>query len=224
MMGHSHAISGALSAAILATTLPNLIPHAPASYTLACVIAAGAAVAPDADHPDARAARTFGSITRLIAAISGGHRHGTHTLWAAALVAATCWFSTAWQPAPLGHAVTPVAGLVVFTTTALGLAALTGWRRPIVLTIALFAGVTAAATAPSPAWLSLTTTAGYLTHLLGDVITTQGVKILRPLPPTIRVPVLGNAGSAREHVLAGLLALAWVLLTVSLYYPLFPAQ
>jgi LexA-binding, inner membrane-associated putative hydrolase len=44
----------------------------------------GAAVLPDIDHPDGSVAYSFGFVTEgfawLIEHVSGGHRHGTHSL------------------------------------------------------------------------------------------------------------------------------------------------
>lgn len=44
MMGHSHAISGATAASIAAVFQPALIAPNPQTYTMSCLLAAGAAV------------------------------------------------------------------------------------------------------------------------------------------------------------------------------------
>jgi membrane-bound metal-dependent hydrolase YbcI (DUF457 family) len=80
MLGRDHALSGAVVFAALAPTL-----HVPGQYLAAGVaVAAGAGVLPDIDHQDATIAQTFGFLTEWLAwtvnKISGGHRHGTHSL------------------------------------------------------------------------------------------------------------------------------------------------
>lgn len=80
-MGKTHATSAAV--AFLAC-LP-LLPHASAAeVAMATLCAAGAGVLPDLDHPSGTAAMSFGVIshvaTKFIHWVSGGHRHGTHSL------------------------------------------------------------------------------------------------------------------------------------------------
>lgn len=92
MLGRDHALSGALAFAALGPALHVTGTHLAAGV----VLTAGAGVLPDIDHPDSTIARSFGFLTegfaRLVARLSGGHRHGTHSL----------------------------AGIVVFTAGALG--------------------------------------------------------------------------------------------------------
>jgi membrane-bound metal-dependent hydrolase YbcI (DUF457 family) len=80
MLGRDHALSGAVAFAALATSL-----HVTESYLAAgVVLTAGAGVLPDIDHPDSTIARSFGFLTEWFAwvvnRLSGGHRHGTHSL------------------------------------------------------------------------------------------------------------------------------------------------
>ncbi len=80
MLGRDHALSGALVFAALGPSL-----HVTGSHLAAgVVLTAGAGVLPDIDHPDSTIARSFGFLTEafawLVARISGGHRHGTHSL------------------------------------------------------------------------------------------------------------------------------------------------
>lgn len=91
-----------------------------------------------------------------------------------------------------------------------------------------------------PRWFVVAVGLGCAVHMLGDLLTTQGIHLLwplrvpLPLPPSlyarrsfVRLPVLGNAGSAREvlllvpvtlYALAGLACagIAWAGLTVSM--------
>ena len=80
MLGRDHALTGAVAFAALASSL-----HAGQAYLAAgVVLTAGAGVLPDIDHPDSTIARSFGFLTEwfawLVARLSGGHRHGTHSV------------------------------------------------------------------------------------------------------------------------------------------------
>ncbi|GAA2184730.1 metal-dependent hydrolase [Brooklawnia cerclae] len=86
MMGRTHAASGALLA-MVAVPLLSRVGADPADPLTVCVFAvagAGAAMLPDADHPSGSVAWTIPPVTkpltRLVAALSGGHRNGTHSL------------------------------------------------------------------------------------------------------------------------------------------------
>lgn len=208
-----------MAASVVAAFQPALIAPNPQTYTMSCLLAAGAAVMADADHPNARAAKTFGPIVIVIGAVSGGHRHGTHTVWAAGLVAAACWGASLWTLQVAGATIYPIGFLVVFIAMGLGLAALTGMNRWVVLSVAAVVAAGAAVLVPDPLWLTVVVGGGYLVHLLGDILTTKGVKVFRPLPPTIRIPLLGDAGSMREAALVVLMTAVWVALTFMFVVP-----
>ena len=80
MLGRDHALSGALAFAALA---PALDAHE-AFLAVGLVLTAGAGVLPDIDHPDSTISRSFGFLTEsfawLVDKLSGGHRHGTHSM------------------------------------------------------------------------------------------------------------------------------------------------
>jgi membrane-bound metal-dependent hydrolase YbcI (DUF457 family) len=102
MLGRDHALSGALVLAALAPLLHVSGETLPAGI----VLAAGAGVLPDIDHPDSTIARSFGVLTegfaKLVATISGGHRHGTHSLVGIAVFTAGAWAAGAYQIAGKG--------------------------------------------------------------------------------------------------------------------------
>ena len=80
MLGRDHALSGALAFAALGPSL-----HVTGSHLAAGVLlTAGAGTLPDIDHPDSTISRKFGFLTGafawLVDRLSGGHRHGTHSL------------------------------------------------------------------------------------------------------------------------------------------------
>jgi membrane-bound metal-dependent hydrolase YbcI (DUF457 family) len=80
MLGRDHALTGAVVFAALAPPLHVTVAHLAAGV----VLTAGAGVLPDIDHPDSTISRSFGFLTEWFAwvvdRISGGHRHGTHSL------------------------------------------------------------------------------------------------------------------------------------------------
>ena len=80
MLGRDHALTGAVVFAALAPSLDVREAYLAAGV----VLTAGAGVLPDIDHPDSTISRSFGFLTEwfawLVDRLSGGHRHGTHSL------------------------------------------------------------------------------------------------------------------------------------------------
>ena len=86
MLGHDHALSGALAFAAAAPVL-----HVSGTQlAVGTALTAGAGVLPDLDEPGSTIARTFGFLTGSFAWVvhwlSGGHRKGTHSLLGVALM------------------------------------------------------------------------------------------------------------------------------------------
>src|SRR5207237_88993 len=77
MLGHDHALSGALAFVAVAP----LLPVSGTQLAVAATLTAGAGILPDLDEPGSTIARTFGFLTGAFAWIvhqlSGGHRKGT---------------------------------------------------------------------------------------------------------------------------------------------------
>jgi membrane-bound metal-dependent hydrolase YbcI (DUF457 family) len=97
MMGRDHALSGAVAFAALAAPL-----HVREAYLAAgVVLTAGAGVLPDIDHPDSTISRSFGFLTEwfawLVDRLSGGHRHGTHSLIGIAVFTAASYAAGLYQ-------------------------------------------------------------------------------------------------------------------------------
>jgi membrane-bound metal-dependent hydrolase YbcI (DUF457 family) len=70
--------------------------HLPVPQSLGLALLTGcAAVLPDVDHPNSTLAHSFGFLTQFVATVigkvSGGHRHGTHSLVGAAVFTAAAW-------------------------------------------------------------------------------------------------------------------------------------
>jgi membrane-bound metal-dependent hydrolase YbcI (DUF457 family) len=84
-LGQTHALSSA--AAFLAASFPvsHYVHHlTPLTAAIGTIVAAGAGLLPDLDHPQASPARAFGPISQaashVVNKLSGGHRHATHSL------------------------------------------------------------------------------------------------------------------------------------------------
>lgn len=239
MMGGHHAISGAaawlaltgsasigdwtLGAGALDLTGPEVLAGT--------VVAAGAALLPDIDHPTATIARSAGAVSKLAtSAVSSatGHRGATHTLLAVVaftlLGAVATRLDWSWHAPLLGQvqvgAVIVVTALCAFAVRSMQLAH--GSLMPWLVGIAC--GLLTAAAAPeTSAWLPVAIGLGALLHLFGDLATTDGIPfptwplVLKPSKRVesamwhadgdIAVPILGNAGSTREWVLCGALTL-----------------
>ena len=97
MLGHDHALSGALAFTAVAPLLHVTGVHLAAGMALT----AGAGVLPDLDEPGSTIARTFGFLTGAFAwivhKISGGHRKGTHSLAGVAVMAVASLAAGSWQ-------------------------------------------------------------------------------------------------------------------------------
>lgn len=251
MMGGHHAISGAaawlaltgsvtigdraLGAGVLDLTGPEVLAGT--------VVAAGAALLPDIDHPSATIARSAGAASKLASsAISSaaGHRGATHTLLAVAvftlagvLVARLDWAVHAPVVGQVEIATTAVvAVLCAFAVRALKLT--TGSLAPWL--IGAGAGLLVGLLAPEASiWLPAAIGLGALVHLLGDLLTTDGIPfptwplVLKPSERAssplwqadgdVAVPILGNAGSTREWALCAALSLYVTVAAVAMILP-----
>jgi membrane-bound metal-dependent hydrolase YbcI (DUF457 family) len=185
MMGNTHSLSAA--AVFLATAFPvsHYVHHlTPLTAAVGTIVAAGAGLLPDLDHPQASPARAFGPISqtaaRIICHLSGGHRHATHSI----LGLSVCGILTF-------AAYLNVWALTTVIWLCMGLGVRALWRRPPnrpngKLDWRDIAGLVHAAVAFYIAYrlthagidLSIVPVAvflGYLVHLLGDAATESGV-------------------------------------------------
>lgn len=229
-MGRTHVLmTGAASTAAAPFLASHFLDRAmsPAEVVAFGAVTAGYGLLPDLDHPQATLARVLGPVTKAIstavAAVSGGHRKFTHTVWFAALMVVVFgWLFTqgyAWHP----EAITVFIGLfLVAMILRLGPKPRTG---PAELAYAAIAAVGTAVILwqlPDLWWLPWAVGLGVIGHIIGDILTVEGVPILYPIAPkfVVRLPILGRTDSTAERVLAGLLAPAWAvaaLLTTGLW-------
>ncbi len=239
MMGVNHATSGAAAWIGATGAIPYLTsgayPLDPIGVVAGAFVCAGAALLPDADHHNGTIAHSIPIIGRVAAgavgAVSGGHRHGAHSLVAAAIVGLGAWALTLLTLTTddlgtfsIGTAI-GAAALVCFAVKARDLVSswLTAWMLGGVFGLFMVLFV-----AGSVQWFPLAVMLGFVTHLAGDLLTTGGLPGLlwpiRPRPPQalrnapiissiwmpngyVAIPVLGNTGSIREIVLGFALGL-----------------
>lgn len=171
MLGHSHALSGALTglAAGALLSLPLGATAALAGFT------AGAALLPDLDSCGSSPARSLGflsgAISHVIRAISGGHRHATHSALGIAFFAFLAWLACDFRRDWEG-----MAGLALLTAlmTAAALEALHLARSHPAdaagLIVAAFVTWHGAGLVMIPAAVAL----GCATHIAGDMLTRSG--------------------------------------------------
>lgn len=183
-MGRTHAASGAVVYLAVVPLLGMAGSPDPVSVLAGAVAAAGAAMMPDLDHPQASISRSLGPITYLLAkiveTISGGHRQATHSILGMLIgTAVAAGFSWAGGIA---------LGLYLAFLAALGLAALHVQliRQPVPHTIAcLLLGVVLTTTAVwrPPTMLAIATAValGMAAHIAGDCLTCEGCPLLWPL-------------------------------------------
>ena len=195
MMGRDHALTGACAFAAVAPWLP-----ASGGYLAAGVaLTAGAGVLPDIDHPDSTVARTFGFATAafawIVARISGGHRHGTHSLIGIAVFTAGAYAAGKYQaaaPAGGGHPgwclnLAPAGLYLTLLYSAAFRSLKIGSHHGDLLGAAAAAGTiwTGADLAAFTSWhvplLALATAAGCAAHIAGDMLTHGGCPLLYPL-------------------------------------------
>src|SRR5699024_6691683 len=147
------------------------------------VVAAGAALLPDIDHPSATIAPSAGAVSKLARAAdspAAGHRGATHTPLAVAVFALAGVLVTKvdWAvDAPVGEQIEIATTAVVTALSAFAVRALkltTGSLAPWL--IGAGAGLLVGLFAPEVSiWLPAAIGLGALVHLLGDLVTTDGI-------------------------------------------------
>lgn len=221
MMGHSHAVSGALLYAASSPFLPPLLLHAhlrPADVLMGTVLCAGAALLPDLDHHDGTIANFLGPVSRGlcrgVAWMSGGHRHATHSFVFVALMSVGSWAGvTYWgRWFTLGlcfvllalairalHLCPPGDGPSMWVTVAglavLGTSMIDRWMPD------------------APGWLPYAVGLGCTAHILGDCLTKKGAPLLWPHKERYETVLIKRSGNSVEtKVLVPIMGVATVAL------------
>ncbi|PYI64963.1 hydrolase [Arthrobacter livingstonensis] len=251
MMGPHHAACGAAAwlalttrfhvdisgAARVATFLPDgfdvglgLLHVSAAGVLAGTIVTAGAALLPDADHRNATIAHSLPPVSNAmcieVGRLSGGHRHGTHSVLGMAVFVFISMLAGMWtaELEPFGL-IFPGAGILTvllasFAAKALKFIPDTMRKFPWILGLSVGAFITFFAP-QEQFWFPLAVGLGVAVHIAGDMLTTGGCNLLWPLrirPPrlarrlplvrhvwkrngSVALPILGNAGSWREWML-----------------------
>ena len=217
MMGRTHALSGL----VLGAAAGQFVWHsAPGYLAVAAAVTAGAAVLPDLDHPDASIARSFGFVTEAFAWVvehlCGGHRHGTHSLVGAAVFTGGAYAADHYRQSPAGKA---GLALLLVLVLAAGLRALKigGHFGDL---IAIGGAAAMVGTGFGLAGVPWAIAVGTVTHLLGDMLTDEGIPVAWPVSRRrVRLlpePFAFTTGTRPERwfvapmLLAALAWLAWL--------------
>lgn len=220
MMGRQHALAGSAAFLALSPALDAAYGVTPGEIALGAFLAAGGAMIPDLDQHGSTIGRTYGPVTnvaaRLIAAVSGGHRNGTHSL----------------------------VGLVAFTAIATAALAAGGWAlyallwlmlgvaaRAYDLGIPAHRSITAVIHAVVMAGVTLYVAAlgvdlavpvvggmviGVASHIATDMLTPQGCPLLWPVRRTrFGVPLVTTGSRWTSPMVTAVLTAALVVALVA---------
>lgn len=216
MMGRTHATSGAVAFLLLVPPLRWAgLDFEGVGVAVGALAAAGAAMLPDLDHPQATIAQALGPMTGLLARatawLSGGHRHGTHSVLG--VLAATT----------LSVVMMLIGGVAVGLESAflaaLALAAMQVKFSRVTLVhtaLCLAAGVVVTSLSvwqqiPDPV-LPLAVGIGGAAHIAGDCLTEEGCPLLWPMPWRVSLLHLKTEGLVERFVVGPLLGLSAAIL------------
>ena len=177
MLGHSHALSGAVTGAATGIFLHMSEPRtvALAGFT------AGMALLPDLDKCGSSPARSLGflseAVARVIATISGGHRHATHSILGIVVFTALAWVACHFRGDIAGK-----AGLALLMTLTVS-----GALESLRIARSHVADVIAIGVAAFEIWfgyglalIPLAVLVGCATHIAGDMLTDSGCMLGYP--------------------------------------------
>ncbi len=208
MLGHSHALSGLVTG----LAAGSLIMHEPAApLGLLTALTAAYALAPDIDQCGSTEARSLGFVTGVFAwivrGISGGHRHGTHSVIGIGAFTGAAWLACLFRHDWPGRIALALILLIGFASTADAL------RLGHAGNLAAIAGAAAMCwTGYGLALVPLAAALGTTDHLIGDMCTRTGCPLL--WPATMREfhltprPLRFTTGKLAEHVIVTPLLLA----------------
>ncbi|MET4143810.1 membrane-bound metal-dependent hydrolase YbcI (DUF457 family) [Arthrobacter sp. UYCo732] len=251
MMGAHHAACGAAAWVALTTNIHvntsalaekvPFLPHyldigfglfdvSPVGIVTGALVTAGAAMLPDADHHNATIAHSLPPLSNAMCAgigkVSGGHRHGTHSVVGIVVFVLVAFLAGLWTYELEGFGtIYPGAGilsvlLVSFAAKALKIIPDRMRKSPWAVGLTVGAFITFFAPQEQN-WFPIAMGIGVIIHILGDMMTTEGCNLAWPFaikpPKAIRnlpvlkqcwhsngymtIPVLGHAGSVREWLL-----------------------
>jgi membrane-bound metal-dependent hydrolase YbcI (DUF457 family) len=178
MLGHSHALSGAVTGLAAGLIMHMSVPHtvALAGFT------AGLALLPDLDKCGSSPARCLGFLSEAVAwvvgKISGGHRHATHSILGIAAFTGLAWLSAHYRADWEGK-----AGLALLMTLSVA-----GGLEALHLARGHLADLIGIGVATWEVWygyglslIPLAVLIGCSTHIVGDMLTDSGCMLAFPV-------------------------------------------
>jgi len=189
------------------------------------IVAAGAALLPDLDHPESTVAHTLGPVSaglsRGVSLLAGGHRQATHSIAFAVAAGLVTHFLAVWSD---------VAALLVFwAMAALAIKALhltpprMSSGKKAVFTAGLATLLAWLVNQYMPGdwwWLGWAVGLGAFLHLVGDGCTPGGVPLLWPWRKRMAIVVIPHTGHWLEtKVLTPLMGVATLFLLYKLVLP-----
>ena len=178
MLGHSHALSGAVAGIAVGVLL-----HMPASRVAALAgFTAGMALLPDLDKCGSSPARCLGFLSEAIAWIagrlSGGHRHATHSVLGVVVFTALAWVSAHFRADWAGK-----AGLALLMTlsAAAALEALHIARGHVADVIGIGVASVEVWSGYGLSLIPFAVLVGCCTHIAGDMLTDSGCMLGYPV-------------------------------------------
>ena len=236
MMGANHAAMGGATWILLTTSAPTAMHVAtmgPTGVIAGALVAAGSALLADADHHNGTIAHSAPGgklVTGAVGKLTGGHRHGTHSLlgMAAAVIGSLALGGWSFQ---VGDSSIPIGiGIATMIIVGFGVKAMKVFQSAKVLPffVGLIVALMVMLMAPADwHWFPWAVGIGYGIHLLGDFLTTDGLALLWPWVPKppkwwtkskflshfwkkngyMAFPILGNAGGGVEYILGAIFAI-----------------
>jgi membrane-bound metal-dependent hydrolase YbcI (DUF457 family) len=190
MMGHTHALSGAVGWMALVPLLQGenflgaTYDLGPGEIIAGALVCAGAALLPDIDHRSATVTQTYGVVTqglsRVVNWVFGGHRNGTHSLLFAALAGGGAHALGVFSPTAGQVLVFLLIGLAL---RGLGLGVPKHQAASGVINAMVTAGIVLAlfVSGVNYEWLGVAVAVGCLLHFVGDMLTHMGCPLLWPV-------------------------------------------
>lgn len=178
MLGHSHALSGAVAGGAT-----GILLHLPVSQAAALAgFTAGMALLPDLDKCGSSPARCLGFLSEAIAwaagRISGGHRHATHSVLGIAIFTGLAWACCHFRAGWAGKA---GLALLLALSMAAALEALYIARGHIADVIAIGIAAWVAWSGSGLRLIPLAVLIGCSAHIAGDMLTDSGCMLGFPV-------------------------------------------
>jgi membrane-bound metal-dependent hydrolase YbcI (DUF457 family) len=178
MLGHSHALSGAVTGLAAGILLRYSVPET----TALAGFTAGMALLPDLDKCGSSPARSLGFLSEAVAwvfgKISGGHRHATHSFLGIAIFTGLALISCQYRADDAGK-----AGLALLMTLSVsaGLEALRLARGHLADLIGMVVATGEIVYGYGLQLIPLAVLVGCCTHIAGDMLTESGCMLFYPV-------------------------------------------